>query len=55
MPSLTPSVRSERTYSDEEIVELLEKAEALGFSTAQGSELEHLTLAQIDNLVHTVQ
>lgn len=42
-------------YTDGEVVELLEKAEAMGFNLDKGSELEGLTLSQLDQLVSTKQ
>ena len=50
-----PLPESERLYSDDEIAELLEQAQSLGFSLEQGSELEHLTVGELDRLVHQVQ
>ena len=47
--------RTDRTYSDDEICELLEKAELLGFSLEKGSELENLSLDQLAKLVETRQ
>lgn len=38
-----------------EIADLLQKAEDLGFSLKAGSELEQLTVGQLDALVNTVQ
>jgi hypothetical protein len=46
---------SEKTYTWEEICELLEKASALGFSLEKGSELEKLTVDQLDSLVNQRQ
>jgi len=45
----------DKIYTSEEICDLLEKAEALGFSLEEDSELECLTLAQLDTLVNTRQ
>jgi hypothetical protein len=42
---------AERYMSPERICELLFKAEALGFSLEKGSELESLTLEQLEILV----
>lgn len=44
-----------RRYSLEEIAALLEKAAALGFSLDTDSELETLTIAELDRLVSTKQ
>jgi hypothetical protein len=44
----------ERIFSDEEICDLLERAQALGFSLDKGSELEQLTLAEVERLVNAV-
>ncbi len=41
----------ERTYTDGELCELLEKAEELGFSLEAGSELEGLTISELERLV----
>jgi hypothetical protein len=46
---------SEHLYSDEEIAGLLEKAEGLGFSLEAGSELEPLTIRDLDRLVNVRQ
>lgn len=45
----------ERTYSDEEICALLEKAERLGFSLDAGSDLESMTIGELEKLVNTRQ
>lgn len=45
----------EKFYGDEEIVKLLESAERLGFSLEAGSELEKLSLADLERLVNTRQ
>jgi len=45
----------ERSFSDEEICELLEKAAALGFSLERGSELEQLSLAEIERVINVMQ
>lgn len=42
-------------YSHSEVCDLLEKAEALGFSLERGTELEKLTVRELDILVHRVQ
>lgn len=49
------SVRSERTYSDSEIVDLLERAERMGLNLDKGSDLEKLTLDELTQLVETRQ
>ena len=49
------SVRSERIYTDGEIVEMLEKAEAMGYSMEKGSELEQCTIGDLDRLVNERQ
>jgi len=48
-------MRSERLYSKEELCSLLEKAESAGFSLEAGSQLESLTLAELDRLVNVKQ
>jgi hypothetical protein len=45
----------ERSFSEEEICELLEKAAALGFSLERGSELEKISLAELERLVNVRQ
>lgn len=45
----------ERYFTDSEIAELLERAEALGFSMEKGSELEKMTLAEIERMLETRQ
>jgi len=45
----------EREYSTDEIVDLLTKAQKLGFSLDKGSEIERLTVAQLDQIVNTRQ
>lgn len=42
----------EHLYTHAEVCDLLEKAEALGFSLDRGSELEGLTIRQLDILVN---
>lgn len=42
-------------YTHSEVCDLLEKAENLGFSLDRGSELEQLTVRQLDKLVNQVQ
>ena len=53
--SAAVSCRDARTYSESERVEMLEKAEALGFSLEDGSELERYTLSELDRLVNQRQ
>jgi hypothetical protein len=45
----------ERLYSEEEVIDLLAKAEAIGLSLEAGSELEKLTVAELDRLVNVKQ
>jgi hypothetical protein len=45
----------EELYSHSDICDLLEKAEALGFSLEKGSELEKLTVREVDVLVNRKQ
>lgn len=42
----------ERLYSEEQVIELLEKALAMGFCLDKGSELEGLTVHQLDLLLN---
>ena len=42
-------------YTESEFVELLEKARELGFSLDAGSELEKLTVGELDVLVNQRQ
>lgn len=42
-------------YEHEEICDLLEKAEKLGFSLERGTELEKLTVRELDVLVNRRQ
>jgi len=42
-------------YTDDEIDELLLKAHALGYSLDPGSELEELTIRQLEVLVMRIQ
>jgi len=44
----------ERLFSDEEICELLEKAAAMGFSLEKGSDLEQLSIRELERLVSVV-
>lgn len=41
----------EHLYSEEDIVDLLTKASEMGFSLEDGSELEQLTIAELERLV----
>ena len=41
----------ERIFSDEEICDLLERAAALGFSLDKGSELEQLSICELEKLI----
>lgn len=45
----------EQTYTHSEVCDLLQKAEGLGFSLERGSELEKLTVRELDILVHRRQ
>lgn len=45
----------EQAYTHSEICDLLEKAELLGFSLQRGTELEKLTVREIDELVNRKQ
>ena len=45
----------EQLYTHSEVCDLLEMAEMLGFSLEKGSELEHLTVRELDVLVHRKQ
>ena len=42
-------------YTHSEIRDLLEEAEKLGFSLERGTELEQLTIRELDVLVHRRQ
>ena len=42
-------------YTHGEVCDLLEKAENMGFSLEKGSELENLTVEQLDRLVNLRQ
>jgi len=44
----------DKYYTHQEIVDLLEKAERLGFDLEAGSWLEQLTIAELDRLVNVV-
>lgn len=43
-----------KEYTHGEVCDLLEKAERMGISLDKGSELEGLTVKQLDNLVNVV-
>ena len=45
----------EELYTHSDVVDLLERAEAMGFSLERGSELEKLTLRELDIMVHRKQ
>jgi hypothetical protein len=45
----------ERIWSDEEIVELLEKAAAMGLPLDQGCELERYSVSELDRMVNQRQ
>jgi len=45
----------DQIYTNSELCDLLEKAAALGFSLGPGSELERLTVRELDNLVNRKQ
>jgi len=45
----------ERIYTDEEIVELLEKAAQMGFVLDKGSDMEQYTIGELERLVTVVQ
>jgi hypothetical protein len=45
----------ERIYTDEEIVELLEKAARMGMPLSQGCELERYSIEELERLVTQVQ
>ena len=42
-------------YTHSDVVELMEKAEAQGYSICRGSELDQMTVRQLDELVHRKQ
>ncbi len=42
----------DRIYTEEEIVDILEKASQLGLSLDPGSDLEKLTVAELERLVN---
>jgi hypothetical protein len=43
----------DKYYTVEEIAEMLEIAERMGFSLEAGSEIDSLTLAELDKLVNS--
>jgi len=45
----------EHLYTHSDVCDLLERAEELGFSLEKGSELENLTVGQLEQLVRTKQ
>jgi len=45
----------ERIYADEQIVQLLEKAAQMGLVLDKGSDLEQLTIGELERLVTVVQ
>ena len=45
----------DQLYTHSEVCDLLEQAEGLGFSLARGSELERLTVRELDILVNRKQ
>ncbi len=52
MPA-NPAVQDpDHEYSDDEICDLLKKAEKMGFSLGNNSELESLTIRELDILVN---
>ena len=46
---------SEHYYTAKELCELLDRAEQLGFSLEAGSELENMTVAELERLVTNIQ
>jgi hypothetical protein len=50
-----PHERREHMYSDDEIVELLGKAERMGLNLDKGSDLESLDLGELERLVTVLQ
>lgn len=46
-----PRPEDERLYSDDELVAMLEKAEAMGLNLEKGSDLEKLTIGELERLV----
>lgn len=45
----------DQTYTHDEVCDLLDKAEYMGFSLDKGSELERLTVRELDVLVNRLQ
>lgn len=45
----------EQIYTDTEIVDLLEKAYAMGLDLRKGSELEQYTIGELDRMVNQRQ
>jgi hypothetical protein len=45
----------ERLYSDEDIVELMQKAQSMGLDLDKGSDLEQLAIGDLERLVSTIQ
>lgn len=41
----------DRLYTHSDVVDILSRAEALGFSLEKGSELDNMTVAEIDRMV----
>jgi hypothetical protein len=48
-------VSDERLYSEEEVIDLLAKAETIGLSLEAGSDLEKLTVGELDRLINVRQ
>lgn len=42
----------DRIYTEEEIIELLDRADRLGLSLESGSDIEKLTIADLERLVN---
>jgi hypothetical protein len=47
--------KRERLYSDEDVVELLQKAMAMGLNLEKGSDLAMLEIGELERLVTVVQ
>ena len=45
----------EYLYEPEQVMELLEEAQSLGFSLERGSELENMTVRELERLVRVRQ
>ena len=45
----------DQTYTHSEVCDLLEGAELMGFSLERGTELERLTVRELDVLIHRRQ